>query len=316
MSAPYTGYANGKLLITGEYLAIYGALSFAVPLKVGQGIQLRRGDEAGVLAWKASDPSGIWFTARLSMNELEILSASDDIVAGRLSHLLKAARKLNPVFLTGEAGIEVQTVLDFDRHWGLGSSSTLIALVARMTGVDAFSLYRAVADGSGYDVACALSDTPVLYRVYGEARDIQPVSFDPLYAGQLYLIYLGRKQDSSPEVTEFRKKRPSGLAKEVEEVTFLTGEMVRCTDFDKFSALIERHEQILSSVLGQVTVKKQYFNDFQGSIKSLGAWGGDFILAASASGSGYVKAYFAAKGLNVVFPFRSLVKTAYPAPDK
>lgn len=314
MSAPFQGYANGKLLITGEYLVMYGAVSLAVPLKFGQGIRAGMGEEAGILEWEAGDPSGTWFSGRITLPDLEIMASSDEITAVRLTGLFKAARALNPGFLSGTGGIRVVTTLDFDRHWGLGSSSTLIALVARMAGVDPFSLYRAVADGSGYDVACALSDTPVLYRLSGENRDIRPVSFDPPFAGQLYFIYLGQKQDSSREVSLFRKNRTSGFQDEIDEVTFLTGEMVRCNDFDKFSALIVRHEQILSAVLGQANVKEMYFNDFQGSIKSLGAWGGDFIMAASASGSGYVKDYFAAKGLEVVFPFRSLVKPAEPAP--
>ncbi|MCO5255853.1 MAG: GYDIA family GHMP kinase [Lentimicrobium sp.] len=316
MSAPYSGYANGKLLITGEYLVMYGALSLAVPLTVGQSIRVGRGAEPGILHWEAGDPSGTWFTARIKLPDLEIIASSDEKAAAWLTALLKATRTLNRSFLSDADGIQVITTLDFDRYWGLGSSSTLIALIARMANVDAFSLHRAVSDGSGYDVACALHDKPVLFRLNNGIPDIRQVSFTPSFTDQLYLIYLGRKQDSSREVYEFRKKKASGFQKETDEVTSLSDKIVRCNNFEEFSTLIDRHEQIMSSVLGQVTIKEQLFQDFQGSIKSLGAWGGDFIMAATASGYEYVKRYFAAKGLEVVFPFRSLVKSTDLTPGK
>ena len=48
-------------------------------------------------------------------------------------------------------------------------------------------------------------------------------------------------------------------------------------------------------------------SDFDGGIKSLGAWGGDFILAASATGEETVKAYFSNKGLNTVIPYEEMI---------
>ena len=51
------------------------------------------------------------------------------------------------------------------------------------------------------------------------------------------------------------------------------------------------------------TVKEKYFSDYNGSIKSLGAWGGDFILATRNN-----KNYFLEKGFNTVFSFSELIK--------
>ena len=42
-------------------------------------------------------------------------------------------------------------------------------------------------------------------------------------------------------------------------------------------------------------------------VKSLGAWGGDFVLAASAMDSAAITAYFKSKGLNTIIPYEQMV---------
>jgi len=59
-----TWYSNGKLLITGEYLVMEGALSLALPLNVGQSISAERNNN-NHLFWQANKPDGNWFTANL-----------------------------------------------------------------------------------------------------------------------------------------------------------------------------------------------------------------------------------------------------------
>jgi len=55
-------------------------------------------------------------------------------------------------------------------------------------------------------------------------------------------------------------------------------------------------------------VQNLYFSDFEGIIKPLGAWGGDFILAVSKIGLKKVKSFFNQKGLSVIFKWDDLVK--------
>ena len=50
-------------------------------------------------------------------------------------------------------------------------------------------------------------------------------------------------------------------------------------------------------------MKEKFFSDFQGSIKSLGAWGGDFILA---TGNKSTKKYFLDKGFKTIIPFNKI----------
>ena len=51
-------------------------------------------------------------------------------------------------------------------------------------------------------------------------------------------------------------------------------------------------------------VKKRLFPDYPGSIKSLGAWGGDFILA---TGTESEREYFKEKGYTTLRSYRELI---------
>jgi hypothetical protein len=76
----------------------------------------------------------------------------------------------------------------------------------------------------------------------------------------------------------------------------------------EFNKYLSIHETILSAVLKMTPVKLKYFSDFDGEIKSLGAWGGDFVLASSNSGHSYVTKYFNTHSLEVVFKYSDLIK--------
>jgi hypothetical protein len=67
---------------------------------------------------------------------------------------------------------------------------------------------------------------------------------------------------------------------------------------------MEASETILSELLHLPKVKDLYFSDFDGSVKSLGAWGGDFVLAAGGSNP---RAYFKAKGFLTWVPYRDMI---------
>ena len=67
------------------------------------------------------------------------------------------------------------------------------------------------------------------------------------------------------------------------------------------------HEQIIGETLEVVPVKERFFSDFNGTIKSLGAWGGDFIMAATEEDLNSVKSYFLKKNLEVVYSYDDLI---------
>jgi hypothetical protein len=75
-------------------------------------------------------------------------------------------------------------------------------------------------------------------------------------------------------------------------------------DFNK--CLVE-HENLVAKTLELERAKDLYFKDFWGEIKSLGAWGGDFILATSERSEADTRAYFLEKGFPVFLKYEELV---------
>jgi hypothetical protein len=57
----------------------------------------------------------------------------------------------------------ISTQLTFPRQWGLGTS-TLIN-IAQWTQINAFTLLKSSFGGSGYDIACAQNDEPIIYQI-------------------------------------------------------------------------------------------------------------------------------------------------------
>ncbi len=292
-------YAHGKLLISGEYLVLRGAKALSVPLKYGQSLKISESTGNPALQWEAILPGKKWFTAQYDLKTFEIRESGNPELASRLQHILQEARTLNPSFLVNSRSISATSTLNFPPEWGIGSSSSLIANIGRWANADPFVLNRRIFGGSGYDIASALSDDPIIYHLDNEHPLYEPSDFNPPFAGQLWLIYQNKKQSSKTAVLKFSETVVP--ARTIEVISEITLQMSVTKDFNEFMALMERHEQITGEVLLQEPVKPGLFPDFKGSIKSLGAWGGDFLLAASREGEEYIRRYFAEKKLNTLF---------------
>ena len=88
---------------------------------------------------------------------------------------------------------------------------------------------------------------------------------------------MGEKQISRNEIKKYATLEFDRINL-ANQITKLTQEFLNCTDVSTAQSIIETHEELLSKTLGYPTVKKQRFSNIQGSFKSLGAWGGDFVL--------------------------------------
>lgn len=295
-------HAHGKLLLTGEYFVLHGAKSIALPLQYGQHMEVAEGKEPGVLSWKAFMQEGLWFSCDLSLPDFKILNYSDKEKAQVLQEIFLTIKELNPAFSPGTA-LDVHTKIDFNNHWGLGSSSTLIANLASWANVDPFVLNEQVFQGSGFDIACATANGPIYFK-----REEKPTSLDINYPflDNLYFIYSGAKKSTRNEVRRFLKD-VSIDQQQVEAMTALTEAVATATTLGEFQQLIAEHERRVGELLGAEPIKSKYFPDFDGEVKSLGAWGGDFYLVATAMEDRDVLNYFKEKGLRVVFPWRELV---------
>ncbi len=297
--------AHGKFLLTGEYLVLKGALALALPLKLGQTLSVETCHGAS-LQWDAHKPDGPWFSVTLNRETLEIIDCDDLPKAEKLTQILKAVKQLNPKAFEGN-DLHFTTRLDFDPNWGLGSSSTLIANLARWANVNPYELLKLTFGGSGYDIACATAEQPVYYQLIDNKPQVQTVDFQPSFADHLFFVYQGQKQSSSKEVKAFLEHaNPVDLQKDIESISEISRVVPKCQNLDEFGMLMQCHERIIARCIGQEPVQKR-FPDFEGVLKSLGAWGGDFILAATEWDEKQVKEYFKKKGLNVVFSYGEIV---------
>ena len=295
--------ANGKLLISGEYTILDGSLSLALPTHKGQVLHYKEVDQ-DILHWRSLNLKGeTWFEAFFHGAELAIKDSSDDRKAESLKEILLAASKLSEKvnFLKGE----VTTALEFPTFWGLGSSSTLICCIAQCFDIDAMQLHFQVSNGSGYDVACGMTDSAITYQLDDGLVEVNQIDWKPDFRSSLFFVYLNKKQKSSSEVDKYHQRKLSiDLSYIVDEISSLTRTMINTSSLDIFNKSIVKHEEIMSEVLAYPTVRQRYFSDYKGAIKSLGAWGGDFILA---SGGIEDRAYFEKKGFSVIQEFESFI---------
>jgi len=298
--------ANGKLYIAGEYTVLDGGLSFAIPTKLGQTLEVKYEEESDSpqLIWEAFLEDGsLWFSAEFEMKTLSILKSSDAKLASRLFEILQAIETLNLTFFLNQTqNIHCKTQLEFPKDWGLGSSSTLIYLLAQFSGVDEFELNNLTFKTSGYDVACASRNHPILYQLKDGKRRIESLRFQPEFKDDLYFVYLNKKQDTQISVSQTyaSKTKNEGL---VAEISGLVEKIIQAETLEEFEKLIDRHETLLSEHLGLPKVKDLYFSDYTGSVKSLGAWGGDFVLVTGREG---LLAYFSSRGYHSVLSYNDL----------
>jgi len=298
-------YSRGKLLLTGEYFVMEGSEALAVPLKLGQGLHVEKNSDVKLeINWETYIKNKLWFVATFDLNSLNVIDANDLYVADYLQNLLHYIRDKSDV-LSGSQAILIKAYLDFLPQWGLGSSSSLISNLSYWADINPYALFFALFEGSGYDIACARSNGPIIYQLKDEPG-VKEIDFKPDFTDQIYFIYLGKKQDSLQSVLANKEKIKNNKT-EVEKITRLTRAAVKSETLDEFENFMNEHEEIASRSINVSTVKSQYFPDFKGTIKSLGAWGGDFIMATYKHEPEYVKNYFNNKGLDVIFPYKSLV---------
>lgn len=297
-------YSNAKLLLTAEYLVLKGAKALAVPLNVGQQMQLEK-TSSGKIEWVSTVQNEIWFTAQFTLPDLSIVETNQPDIAKKVVEIFHFAQTLNPLFLSDSKGYKVITNVDFDMQWGLGSSSTLISNIAWWADCNPYQLNKMAFKGSGYDIACARSNKPIVYQLMNDVPVVENVAFDPPFLSNLSLVWLNQKQNSRAEIIRFDQLR--NYISEIEQINEITLEMLNCKNLPRFMELMKLHENIISSVVKMPKVKTQFFTDFDGEIKSLGAWGGDFVLVATNNSFEYVQKFFNQKGYFTVVSFQSLV---------
>jgi len=256
------------------------------------------------ILWKSISCEGsIWFEAEFILDTaLKISSENTSTIAVRLVQILNALQQLNPSLFEAQNGYELTSTLEFPENWGLGSSSTLINNLAQWAQVDAFELLELTFGGSGFDIACAQHDSGILYQLKSGKPTLKPVVFSPPFLNALFFVHRNQKQNSRDGIAAY-KARTAHKTLDFTALNTLTLELLNCSDLKTFEALLEQHEGFISKLIQQPPLK-DVFPDFEGAIKSLGAWGGDFFLA---TGNTKTMAYFKSKGYSTIVPFSDMI---------
>lgn len=297
--------SHTKLMVSGEYLVLKGAMSLALPLKYSQQLTIQEHSGTPGIKWKSRIKSESWFNATYLLPDFRVSETNNNPIAETLSTILQAAKSLNPSFLQASSEYTITSVMDFEPGWGIGSSSSLISNIAYWAECDPYELNFQVFNGSGYDIACSRSSFPIIYKIKDDKPFVELAQFNPPFYTSLYFVYLNKKQNSKESILKLdRSKITTG---DITAISKITTDLIAAPDLESFKLLMEKHEQIIANIINATPIKSLLFSDFRGSIKSLGAWGGDFIMVASNESEKYIRDYFNAKNLKTIFRYDEIV---------
>lgn len=286
-------------MLTGEYAVLFGAPALALPTKLGQNMQVALNSSG--LNWTSDDPEGTWFTGKWdSEGQLQVTSNED--TAKRLKHLLDVAQSLNPNWHPYKAN--VHCTLEFPTNWGLGSSSTLIALVAQWAEVDPLTLFFKSWKGSGYDVAVASAHSAIIYKKTGESKaHWTKTIISPPSPEQWFFVHQNVKQSTYDEINRISERPlPNSL---IDDIEAINQQLLSAESDDDFEEALQQHEIIISQFIGKPMLS-EHFNKHQIKAKSLGAWGGDFFLSRL---NDLQIETLNALGYNTIIPWSSFIRS-------
>lgn len=290
-------------MLTGEYVVLDGATALAVPTRFGQNLHVKSSKNPEI-HWRSYDEKGgIWFSDVFCLDRLISIKNDRNPISQTLTNILHEARNLNPKFLSKNNGLEVSTRMNFPRDWGLGSSSTLINNIAQWAEVDAFKLLDNSFGGSGYDIAAAQNNVPLLYQREKDNINVIKTQLDWNFSDSIFFVHLNKKQNSREGIAHYRKFGvDEKITTRISEISLL---LPHIKTLEELESLLEEHEYLIAKTINLPRIQTQYFSDYRRCVKSLGAWGGDFILA---TGNKTDQEYFKRKGYKTIIPFKEMVK--------
>ncbi len=288
--------SNGKLLITSEYLVMKGAMALAVPAKLDQELNVTS-TNTDFIYWKSFDKENqIWYEEKFFLKGGSLIyhgkkNKISDLIVSLFDYI---HRFNNP---KKSIGNEFIWKLNFDRNWGLGSSSTLINNLSKWAKVNPYNLLFSVFSGSGYDIACCDKTNPIIFQKKDDYISFSNTTFKPNFLNNLFLVFLNKKQNTQKSIQNFLKTDGSFID-EINQINDIVHRIQNVKDLTAFESLIVRHEKIIANILNMQTIQNEKFAQYNyGVIKSLGSWGGDFVLV---TGDERNMGYFREKGYNTI----------------
>lgn len=279
-------FAPGKIMLTGEYLVMNGFDSFAFPTKMGQWLDVYEFDTPDELSdfivFQAKDfQDNVWFETKLLLPDFQPIEIHhvENILVNRLCGIFKLAEN---DFWTSGRSFRLETRLEFNRVWGLGSSSTLVKLMSDFLNVDPFKIQFEIFGGSGYDVAIAKLQKPLLYWLTSDEMNWNYWKLNAELTEKWFVVFYGKKMDSRSSLANVQDE-----LNQIAEDDFYTAQFDKilnntkvATDLISLESSLEMYQMLLSQSLMLPTpyellgIKPTN----KGLCKWLGAWGGDMIL--------------------------------------
>jgi len=287
--------AHGKLLLTGEYAITQSAQGIAMPTSFGQHLSLESHQGSEHVHWEALDHENqLWFTASFN-REGRVLHSSSEAIAQKLLAFLA------PVLHSKawNASVRIQTKVDFPRLWGLGTSSTLCALLAQWAEIDVLS-YRDLHGGSGYDLACSQASGAISYTLIDGEPEVLGVQL-PQVMQSVVFVYRGEKQQTDSSLKLVGRKPFSPAL--CEEISQLSKAFLKANSLNELESIIEDHELLIANHLGLERAIDGPFKGIHGQVKSLGGWGGDFVMLTRFEEN---RQWLESNGFNTIIPFETM----------
>lgn len=296
----YTFYSKGKLMLAGEYMVVAGSSALSLPLNFGQSLTISfNQDGPHEVLWKTFEGESQSVEYSFPIEDINQQRYKPEGNRGYFLRILRGARRINPEFLAKKGLYVAESLIETGLKPGLGQSSSLLSNIALWAGVDAYRLNRLVSKGSGYDIASARAEGPIRFQKKCPEPIIERVEIDKKILNNIFLVHLNRKEDSEKAISLYLKLLMT-KKKAVATMNNIIDKMVAAKSISEFGGLMEQHDELLENILRRKPIKKLYFNEFNGWVKSSGAWGGDYILALTEEDAGTVKQYFNEKGFKTV----------------
>ena len=294
-------FANGKLLLTGEYAVLRGACALALPTKFGQHLTVEE-NNSNFINWKSLDHENkVWFENDFDINTFEHDNPTK--ISLKLKEIFNEISIQNSKIFNKSSGQKFITKLDFNKNFGLGSSSTLISIMCQWSGVDPYVIQKKVFGGSGYDIACSTASKPIIYNLKKDgSQNVREIDLSRLISKNLYFVYLNSKQNTRDSIKALNLSLIDDIL--INKVNDLTSQIAKTNSLEEFKTMISAHEDVIGRLIAKKPVKEILFNDYNGAIKSLGAWGGDFIVAC---GDENTPDYFLKKGYQTCYKYEHLI---------
>lgn len=294
-------------MLTAEYFVLDGAWSLALPTIQGQKLSVTISEKKEhFIHWQSIVEDEVWLDFFLAENYEITLLKGEIEKATIIQHLLKMVQQEKPLLLQNNFSYNLKIEADFPRNWGLGSSSTLIANIAKWSGLNGFLLNEKIFGGSGYDIAVALEGKSVLYQLENKKPFYKTTTIHFPFAENLFFIHLNQKQNSREGIAHYKQlnidKQPI-----IQQLNEITQNIFQADSLQQFEALLNQHEDIIAQSLQLKKVKDLFFADYWGSVKSLGAWGGDFVLATSHKAKAETLQYFQKKGYDTILNYKDII---------